>query len=88
MSTNAEIVTHHIDSLLNGNADEIMGDFGGEGNSDSAGSQLLYDSLGASDRTLKLCDGPGISCFTEPERDIVLCGLTSWLTTHPRPGNH
>lgn len=56
--------------LLQGSADKLV---------DPTGAQMLYDTVGAEDKTLKLYEGLYHEVFNEPERDQVLHDLETWL---------
>jgi alpha-beta hydrolase superfamily lysophospholipase len=56
--------------IMHGTADQIA---------DPAGSQILNDHVGSSDRTLKRNDALWHQLFNEPERKVVLADLTRWL---------
>ena len=45
------------------------------------GSQVLYDTVGSNDRTLKLYDGFYHEIFNEPEHEAVLADVEVWLST-------
>jgi acylglycerol lipase len=46
------------------------------------GSQMLYDLVGSSDKTLKLYKGFYHEVFNEPEHDKVMADVETWLSTH------
>jgi acylglycerol lipase len=46
------------------------------------GAQLLIDSMGSPDKTLRLYDGFYHEIFNEPEREQVFADLVEWLDTH------
>ncbi len=46
------------------------------------GSRLIKDTIGSTDKTLKVYDGLYHEIFNEPERDQVLDDLVSWLDAH------
>jgi alpha-beta hydrolase superfamily lysophospholipase len=56
--------------IMHGTADQIA---------DPAGSQILNDHVGSSDRTLKRNDALWHQLFNEPERKVVLADLTRCL---------
>jgi alpha-beta hydrolase superfamily lysophospholipase len=43
---------------------------------------MVYERAGSPDKTLKMYDGLWHEIFNEPERDIVLGDLVSWLDGH------
>ena len=47
-----------------------------------AGSRLIDDTIGSSDKTLKIYDGLYHEIFNEPEQDQVLDDLVAWLDAH------
>jgi acylglycerol lipase len=47
-----------------------------------AGSKLIDEKIGSSDKTLKLYDGLYHEIFNEPEQDQVLDDLVAWLDAH------
>jgi alpha-beta hydrolase superfamily lysophospholipase len=70
-AVNAALATIKLPVLImHGTGDEIA---------DPAGSRLIYDHVGSTDRTLKLYDGLWHQLFNEPERETVLADVTSWL---------
>ena len=46
------------------------------------GSQLLFDRLGSSDKTLKFYPGLFHEIFNEPEQDMVIAEMTTWIAAH------
>lgn len=46
------------------------------------GSQILYDSVGASDKTLKFYDGLRHETHNEPEQGMVIDNIIQWLNAH------
>ena len=44
-----------------------------------AGSEALYRRAGSTDKTLKLYDGLYHEILNEPEKDVVLEDIASWL---------
>jgi alpha-beta hydrolase superfamily lysophospholipase len=46
------------------------------------GSQMLYDLVGSSDKTLKLYKGFYHEVFNEPEHDKVMADVETWLSAH------
>ena len=59
--------------LLQGGADKLV---------DPTGAQMLFDTAGSSDKTLKIYEGLYHEVFNEPERDQVLTDMEQWLETH------
>ena len=59
--------------LLQGGADKLV---------DPGGAQMLYDSVGSADKTIKNYDGLYHEVFNEPERDQVLGDFEAWLEAH------
>lgn len=59
--------------IMHGSADRL---------SDPKGSQMLYDRVGASDKTLKWYEGFYHEIFNEPGREQVFTDLASWLEAH------
>ena len=59
--------------ILQGGADRLI---------DPTGAQLLYDSVGSHDKTLKIYDGLYHEVFNEPEHLQVLQDVTQWLDAH------
>lgn len=47
-----------------------------------AGSQLIHDTIGSSDKTIKTYDGLYHEIFNEPEKEQVLDDLVAWLDVH------
>jgi alpha-beta hydrolase superfamily lysophospholipase len=45
---------------------------------------MVYERAGSPDKTLKMYDGLWHEIFNEPERDMVLGDLVSWLDAHRR----
>lgn len=54
----------------------------GNGGPDGARSHLLYERIGAKDKTLKLYEGLLHEIFNEPEYPQVLADLEDWLKAH------
>jgi alpha-beta hydrolase superfamily lysophospholipase len=44
-----------------------------------SGAQMLYDKAGSSNKTLKIYDGLYHEVFNEPERELVLTDVETWL---------
>ena len=59
--------------LLQGGADRLV---------DPAGAQMLFETVGSSDKTLKIYEGLYHEIFNEPERDQVLGDMENWLESH------
>ena len=49
---------------------------------DPSGAQMLYDTVGSKDKTLKIYDGLYHEVFNEPERELVLKDVEDWLNSH------
>jgi acylglycerol lipase len=49
---------------------------------DPATSNYVRDTIGSTDRTLKLYDGLWHQVFNEPERESVYTDVKTWLTQH------
>ena len=49
---------------------------------DPSGAQLLYDSVGSEDKTIKIYDGLYHEVFNEPEHGQVLNDVNRWLEAH------
>ena len=47
-----------------------------------AGSQILYDGAGSSDKTLKFYDGLRHETHNEPEQGMVIDNIINWLNAH------
>jgi len=56
--------------ILQGGADRLV---------DPDGARMLYDTIGSSDKTLKIYDGLYHEVYNEPERDQVLGDVEAWL---------
>jgi alpha-beta hydrolase superfamily lysophospholipase len=61
--------------VLHGTADRLT---------DPAGSQMLYDGVSSTDKTLKFYDGLYHEVFNEPEREQVLADVAAWLEARAR----
>ncbi len=59
--------------IVQGSADKLV---------DPAGAQLLYDTVGSVDKTLKVYAGFYHEVFNEPERAQVLGDVEAWLAAH------
>ena len=49
---------------------------------DPIGARELYDSVGSTDKTLKIYPGLYHEVFNEPERGQVLGDVEAWLAAH------
>jgi acylglycerol lipase len=47
-----------------------------------AGSQILYDGAGSSDKTLKFYEGLRHETHNEPEQGMVIENIINWLNAH------
>lgn len=61
--------------ILHGTADRLA---------DPAGSQMIYDQVRSTDKTLKFYDGLYHEIFNEPEREQVFADMAAWLEAHVR----
>lgn len=61
--------------ILHGTADRLA---------DPAGSQMIYDRVSSTDKTLRFYDGLYHELFNEPEREQVLADVAAWLEAHLR----
>ena len=59
--------------LLQGGEDKLV---------NPAGAQMLFETVGSSDKTLKIYEGLYHEVFNEPERDQVLDDMENWLESH------
>ena len=59
--------------LLQGGADKLV---------DPAGGRMLFETVGSTDKTLKIYEGLYHEIFNEPERDQVLGDMQGWLENH------
>ncbi len=59
--------------FLQGGADKLV---------EPEGAQMLYDTVGSADKTIKNYDGLYHEVFNEPEHDQVLGDLEAWLENH------
>lgn len=59
--------------VLHGGADAIAAPSGG---------QLVHDTIGSPDNTLRIYDGLFHEIFNEPEKDDVIADVLSWLDAH------
>jgi len=49
---------------------------------DPSGAQLLYETVGSTDKKIKVYDGLYHEVFNEPEKDQVLGDVQEWLESH------
>ena len=61
--------------IMHGNADQL---------SSPSGSEVLYDRLSATDKTLKLYHGLYQEIFNEPGHGQVFADMDAWLLNHMR----
>jgi acylglycerol lipase len=54
----------------------------GDGGTDGARSQVLYEYIGSKDKTIKRYKGLLHEIFNEPEHPIVLADMEKWLENH------
>ena len=59
--------------ILQGGRDKLV---------DPSGAQLLYDTVGSADKTIKIYDGLYHEVFNEPEHEQVLDDVKVWLESH------
>jgi len=59
--------------IMHGSADSLA---------DPRGSEMLYERVGAKDKTLKLYDGFYHEIFNEPEHKRVMADVEAWLSKH------
>jgi len=59
--------------ILQGGADRLV---------DPDAARILYDTIGSSDKTLKVYDGLYHEVYNEPEHDQVLSDIEAWLEKH------
>ena len=59
--------------ILQGGADRLV---------DPAGARMLYEKVGAPDKTIKIYDGLYHEVFNEPEHDQVLADVGAWIEAH------
>jgi len=59
--------------VLHGGADAIAA---------PSGAQLVHDTIGSPDNTLRIYDGLFHEIFNEPEKDDVIADVLSWLDAH------
>ncbi len=62
--------------ILQGGADRLV---------DPDGARMLYDTVGSTDRTIKIYDGFYHEIFNEPEHDRVLDDVEGWMEAHLNP---
>lgn len=72
ITLNASTITLPI-MIVQGGKDRLV---------DPGGAQLLYDSAGSEDKTLKIYDTLFHEVFNEPEHDLVLNDVKTWLLKH------
>ncbi|MCD6495623.1 lysophospholipase [Candidatus Bipolaricaulota bacterium] len=59
--------------ILQGGADRLV---------DPNGTRMLYDTIGSSDKAIKVYDGLYHEVYNEPEHDLVLSDVETWLEEH------
>ena len=59
--------------IMHGSADKLV---------EVAGSQMLYERVSSTDKTLKLYDGLYHEILNEPEQDMVKADIIQWLDNH------
>ena len=59
--------------ILQGGADRLV---------DPNGARILYDTIGSSDKAIKVYDGLYHEVYNEPEHDEVLSDVATWLEKH------
>jgi len=59
--------------FMQGSADKMI---------DPGGAQMLYSTVGSTDKTIKNYDGLYHEVFNEPEHDRVLGDFEAWLDAH------
>jgi alpha-beta hydrolase superfamily lysophospholipase len=59
--------------ILQGGADRLV---------DPNGARMLYDTIGSSDKRIKVYDNLYHEVYNEPERDQVLGDVEAWLEEH------
>jgi alpha-beta hydrolase superfamily lysophospholipase len=65
--------------ILNGSADRLV---------DPSAAKMLYNSVGSTDKTLRIYEGLYHEVYNEPEREIVLKDVENWLDSQrpsPKP---
>ena len=62
--------------ILQGAADRLV---------DPSGARMLYETIGSSDKTIKLYDGLYHEVFNEPEHERVLNDVEEWLASRRVP---
>jgi alpha-beta hydrolase superfamily lysophospholipase len=62
--------------IAQGRADKLV---------DPAGAQMLYDTVGSTDKNIRIYDGLYHEVFNEPEHDKVLRDVEEWLEAHLSP---
>ena len=61
--------------ILQGSADLLV---------EPSGAQMLYDKVSSEDKTLKVYEGLYHEVFNEPEKEMVLKDVESWLENQLR----
>ena len=59
--------------IMHGSSDKLA---------DVSGSEMLYDQVSSSDKTLKLYEGLYHEILNEPEQDQVKADMIAWLDAH------
>lgn len=59
--------------IVQGGADKLV---------DPAGAQMLYDSAGSADKTIKVYEGFYHEIFNEPDHGRVLADVAGWIAAH------
>jgi acylglycerol lipase len=59
--------------ILQGTADRLV---------DPAGSQMIYDRVSSTDKTLRFYEGLYHEILNEPEKDQVFADVATWLEAH------
>jgi alpha-beta hydrolase superfamily lysophospholipase len=59
--------------ILQGGADRLV---------DPNGARMLYDTIGSSDKTIKIYDSLYHEVYNEPEHERVLGDVEAWLEEH------
>ncbi|MFC1887157.1 alpha/beta hydrolase [Thermodesulfobacteriota bacterium] len=67
----AEIVLPIL--IVQGGSDELV---------DPKGARLLYNSVGSTDKTIKIYDGLYHEVFNEPEHELVMDDIQKWVEAH------
>ena len=61
--------------LLQGGEDKLV---------DPAGAKMLFETVGSTDKTLKIYEGLYHEIMNEPERNLVMGDMEQWLESHLR----